>query len=249
MIEFINSFFIDGFVPGEYVYGTIHIFSIVFVLILIPFLIYIFKGKSSDEIYNRIRIIAIITLVVYFVRRGIDVYNGKSILEAYWPFYICNINTIFLSIFIIFKVKKGQDFFMITGILGAVLMFVVPDGVFNDKYLTIQILDSVLSHYEIVVLPIVLMATKAYKLDIRKSWQVFLGLFILLFNVEILQPILTDRNVDYLFIRGTLPFTIEGVPQLFIMLFTIGIYVYIIYGIHYLLNNKELIKSKSYLKR
>lgn len=243
-MEFFKSFFIDGFLPGDYTYGFIHVFSIVLVLVLIPSLIFLFRGKDSDYVYGKLKYLAAVTLVIYFIRRGFDVYKGKDFLDAFWPFYICNLNTIFMSLFVILGIKKGQDFFIITGMLGAVLMFVVPIGVFNDKYLTITILDSVLSHYEIVLIPIVLLFTKAYRLNIKKSWQVFLGLFILLFNVEILQPILVDRQEDYLFIRGTLPFTIDGVPQLLIMLLSIAVYVYLIYFLDYLLFNWKDIINK-----
>ena len=189
-MEFLRNFFIDGFVQGDYTYGVVHVLSIVMVLVFIPLLVYRFKGKDSDYIYEKLKWFAIITLVIFVVRRGFDVYKGRDFLDTFWPFYLCNLNTIVISLAVIFKVKKGQEFFIITGMLGAVLMFVVPVGVFNDKYITITILDSVLSHYEIVIIPVVLLVTKAYVLDIKKSWQVFAGLFILLFNVEVLQPIL-----------------------------------------------------------
>jgi len=232
---FLNSFFIDGFINGDFTYGFVHVTSVIIALIAIPVMVYLFKDKSSDYVYEKLRVFAIVTLVIYFIRRGLDVYNGKDFLDAFWPFYLCNVNTIFISIFIIFKIRKGQEFFIITGMLGAVLMFVTPTGVFNDKYLTIYILDSVLSHYFIVIIPLVLLFSGTYKLDIKKSWQVFLGLFILLFNVEILQPLLVNRQVDYLFIRGTLPFTIDGVPQLIIMLLSIAFYIYLVYGINYVI--------------
>ncbi len=82
-----------------------------------------------------------------------------------------------------------------------------------------------LSHYEIVAIPIILMATKAYELDIKKAYTVVFGLLIVALNVEILQPLLINRQVDYLFLDGTLPFTIEGVNQFFVMLFSC-IYIY-----------------------
>ena len=243
-MDILRSFFIDGFVPGDYTYGLVHILSVVIGISIIPISIHLFKGKDSDYIYDKLKYIAIFTLVLYFVRRGVDVYKGKAFLKVFWPFYICNVNTIFLSLGIIFKIKKGQDFFIITGMLGAVLMFVTPVGVFNDKYLTLTILDSVFSHYEIVILPLILLFTKAYKLDIKRSWQVILGLLILLFNVEILQPILVNEQVDYLFIRGHLPFTIDGVPQVIIMFLTMVFYVYLVYYIDLLMKREKILKPK-----
>jgi uncharacterized membrane protein YwaF len=242
-MDILRGFFIDGFVPGDYTYGFVHIASIVIALVLIPVLSMYFENKDSDYVYGFLRYIAIFTLLVYVLRRAIDVYQGKPFLEAFWPFYLCNVNTVFLSIFVIFKVKKGQDFFMITSMLGAVLMFVVPDNVFNDQYLTLGILDSVLSHYEIVVLPLVLLISGAYVLDVRRSWQVLLGLLVLLFNVEVLQPLLTNRHVDYLFIRGDLPFTIDGVPQVIIMYLSITVYVYGVYGLFYYINTRKKVIS------
>ena len=133
---------------------------------------------------------------------------------------------------------------MITGMSGAVLAFIIPQGIFNDRYLTLSILDSVLSHYEIVAIPIILMATKAYELDIKKSYIVILGLLLVALNVEVLQPILINEQVDYLFLDGTLPFTIKGVNQFFIMFASALVYVYSIYFLNYLYLGKIGVKDQ-----
>ncbi len=237
MTELINGFLFDGFMPGDYKFGLIHIFSIVFLVFSIIFFSYILRNKDSKYIHNQMKKLAIFTLFIYFLRRGVRIYNGEDFIKVLWPFYLCNVNTIFLSFFIIFDIKKGKDFFITTGLAGAVLVFIVPDGVFNDKYLTLNILESLLAHYEIIFIPMVLMITKAYTLNIKNYWQVALGLLVVLFNVEVLQELLINEHVDYLFLQGTIPFTIKGVNQFFIMYPFTLIVIFIVYLIDYVYNN------------
>ena len=238
MFDFFRKFFIDGFQRGDYTLGTTHVFALVFTVLSIALLVFLLKGKNEEYVYKRMKLIAYITILVYLARRGIMVYQGETFLKAFWPFYLCNVNTILLSIWIIFDFKKGLDFMIITGISGAVLAFIVPEGVFTDRYLNFQILDSILSHYEIVAVPIVLLATKTYKLDVKNSWIVMIGILLILINVELLQPLIINEKVDYLFLDGNLPFTINGVPQVYILLFCMISYVYIVYYLNYLYNKK-----------
>lgn len=234
MIEFIQQFMMTGFEPGEYAYGLVHIGSIALMVASIPILILYYQSKPKERIERDARILAWITILFYILRRGVDVYQGKPFMEAYWPFYLCNVNTVFLSIYLIFNIKKGRDFFLITGMSGAILMFIVPEGVFNDRFLTLQIFESLLSHYEIFIVPIVFLATKTHQLNLRTSWQSILGLLLILFNVEVLQELFTGKYVDYLFLNGPIDLRIFGIPQVYIMFLLALIYVYSIYFLNYL---------------
>lgn len=249
MLDFIEKFTITGFEPGDFTHGTIHRASIALMIVTIIVLSFLLRKKDSKYVHNKMKILAYFTLIVYFTRRGIRVYQGMDVFRAFWPFYLCNVNTIFLSIYIILDLKKGKDFFIITGLAGAALMFVVPVGVFNDRYLTLGILDSLLSHFEIIVIPLVLMFTKAYKLDVKRSGGVILGMLLVTFNVEIMQPILVNESIDYLFLDGTLPFTIDGVNQFFVMFGCALIFVYTIYFLDYLYITENVFNQKVRKKR
>ena len=244
MIDFLRKFMIDGFNPGDYTLGTVHQLSLYISLAFIVILVVLLRNKDALYVHNKMKIIAYVTIIVYIIRRIVRVYTGTGFIEAFWPFYLCNVNTILLSIYMIFDIKKGKDFIMITGISGAVLAFVIPYGIFNDQYLTLSILDSVLSHFEIVAIPIVLMATKAYELNVKRGVFVILGLLVLTVNVEFLQPLLINQQVDYLFLDGDLPFTIDGVNQFFIMLASAIVYVYFVYFLDYLYLGKIKIHFK-----
>lgn len=248
VMEFLRKFMIDGFVHGDYTMGYVHKMALLLSASTIFFLIVLLKGKDSEFIHQKMKIIAAVSIFVYILRRIVMVYEGDTILEAFWPFYLCNVNTVLLSIWILFDIKKGKDFMIITGISGAVLAFIIPKGIFNDQYLTLQILDSVLSHYEIVAIPLILMFTKAYELDIKRSGTVIIGLLLVAVNVEFLQPLLINEHVDYIFLKGNLPFTIDGVNQFYIMFATALVYVYTVYFLNYwylgkikLFNNLEKI--------
>jgi uncharacterized membrane protein YwaF len=234
MIDFFRKFIFDGFVHGDYTMGTVHILSLVFCGVSIIVFTLLLRNKDSKYVHNKMKIIAYFAIIIYLLRRGVRVIEGETFLEAFWPFYLCNVNTILLSIWIIFDLKRGKDFMIITGISGAVLAFIIPDGIFVDKYLTLNILDSVFSHYEIVAIPVILMLTKAYQLDIKRMPSVIIGLLLVYVNVEILQPILIGETVDYLFLDGNLPFVIEGVNQFFIMFASAIVYTLIIYFLDYL---------------
>ena len=240
----------DGFVPGDYTMGTVHKMSLYLSLGSIILLVYLLRGKDSKYVHNKMKILAGVSIFFYILHRVVQVIQGDTLLEAFWPFYLCNVNTVLLSIYILFDFKKGKDFMIITGISGAVLAFIIPQGIFDDQFLTLKILDSVLSHYEIVAIPIILMATKAYELDMKKAYLVIIGLLLVAVNVEFLQPILINRQVDFLFLEGTLPFTIEGVNQFYIMLGSAIVYVYIVYFLDYLYLGKiKLFQTKDKLQK
>ncbi len=234
MIAFLEQFMITGFDPGDYTYGFVHIGSITVMLASIPILILYYRRREPNILYRHAKILAAITLFFYILRRGVEVYEGKPFFEAFWPFYLCNVNTVFLSIFLIFDIKKGRDFFMITGMSGAVLTFVVPDGVFNDRFMTLQIFESLLSHYMIFSIPMIFMATKNHVLDLRTSWQSILGLLLVIINVEVLQPLLTGKHIDYLFFRGPIEITFFGIKQAYVMIAFALFYTYTVYVLDYL---------------
>lgn len=238
MLEFIQKFLYKGFETGDYTNGTLHKLAIAFLITSVILFSYLLRHKDSQYIHNKMKIIAYISLIIYLFRRGLNAYFSGNIFEAYWPFYLCNINTIFLSIYIIFDLNKGKAFFIVTGLIGGLFTFIMPDGIFVDRYLTLGILDSIMSHYAIVVIPLVLLITKAYTLEVKHSWQVFLGLIMVVFNAEVLQRLLFHKNFDYLFFDSNLPFTINGVPQFFIISFLAIILVYLIYFLDYLYLSK-----------
>lgn len=234
-MSLLEQFLFTGFESGDYTYGVVHIGSIVLMLASIPVLVWYYRKQDLTKVRNHMRIVAGITLAVYLLRRGIDVYQGRPFLETFWPFYLCNVNTVILSLLLLFDIKRGRDFFLITGMSGAILMFVVPEGVFNDRFLTLQIFESLLSHYFIFMVPIVFMATKYHTLQYKHSWQSLIGFGLVLMNVELLQEPLTGRQVDYLFLRGPIDLTWFGLPQVVVMFGLAILYVYAIITLNQLL--------------
>lgn len=128
MTEFLRKFFYDGFEPGEFAYGTTHLFGILAVIVSVTGLSYALRNRPKEVIFGKMKIIAIIGLIIYILRRVFWLADDKNIFEIYWPFYLCNINTIMLSIWIIFGYRKGLDFFIVTGLLGGLFTFAIQMG-------------------------------------------------------------------------------------------------------------------------
>jgi uncharacterized membrane protein YwaF len=231
MTEFFRQFFFDGFETGEYAYQTTHLLSILAVIVSVIWFTYRLQNHPKEAVFKKMKIIAIIGLSIYLIRRSLWLVNNPNILEVYWPFYLCNINTIFLSVWILFGFRKGLDFLIVTGLLGGLFTFAIPDGIFTDRYLTFGIIDSIMSHYTIVVIPLVLLFTKAHKLELRNLYHVAIGLVLTLVNTELIQRLFFQKNFDYLFLRGTIPFTIPNVPQFLIISVLAIILVLGIYGL------------------
>lgn len=240
MESFIKNFFIDGFETGDYTYGFIHIISISFLIFLVTIFLILYHQKDEQFIRDKMKPLAYLTLIIYLLRRIITVNQGQNILQTFWPFYLCNINTVFISLYIILDVKKGQDFFYITGLLGGLVTFALPDGIYNDRYLTFSIIDSILSHYIIVFVPLVLLISQKYIIKFKNLLYVFIGLIITVINSEIIQKLLFKTTNDYLFFRGDIPFTIPNIPQFFIVSSLAIIFVFSLYGLDKLyLTTKE----------
>lgn len=245
MIEFIEKFLYKGFVDGEYNYELVHILSLIFLLISIVYLSLRYKDKHA-KLNKVLNVMSIVILFIYLFRRLINVFLGTNVFEAYWPFYLCNVNTIFLCLYQIFGWKKGKDFFLVTGLIGGLFTFFMPNGIFDDKYITLQVLDSVLSHYVIVVVPLVLFFTKSHILQLKNMYQVYIGLLAVVVNAEIIQVIIFKANHDYLFFDSNLPFTISGVPQFIIISVLAIVLVTLVYVLDYLYINKKQIFKYNY---
>jgi len=217
MITFLKKFLFEGFVPGDFTGGTIHTISLVLLIascIVFPaFLI----GKGEKKVHRWMKGIALSMLVVYFARRGIDIIRGANWIERLWPFYLCNVNTVFIGLCVLFDWKRGREFLFVTGLIGGLFTFAIPQGIYSDRFLTLAVLDSIYSHYGIIVIPVVYFATGTMNLRFSNIWKVFAGMLLALFNVEVLQRLLLTEYHDYLFLHSDLPFTIPGVPQFFIL--------------------------------
>lgn len=157
------------------------------------------------------RILGAITLFTYVTRRIISFsfsndYSFKNGMRTFWLFYLCNINTVVLSLMLIFKAKKAYEYVLISGFIGGVLTFLVPNGVFTYKYLSFSIFDSVLSHYILVVVPPIFIVNKIWRPDYKKSYQVILGMLLVVLNAEGLQRLIFGSDYyDYIFINSGMP--------------------------------------------
>ena len=208
---FYQQIFKEGFEHGDYSYGLTHLLSIFFVIASIVLFCYCFRNKSEKYILGKMKIIAFVCLPIYFLRRIIGYDGSTSLIEHFWPFYLCNIKTIFLSLSIIFNVSRGRDFFVVTGLIGD---FHFLDSGRNLHRQISHFFDPGQHHEPLRDRrhPRGVALTRTHVLHYRNIHQVFIGLLIVVFNAEVLQKVLFNKNFDYLFFDSDIPFTITGFP-------------------------------------
>ncbi len=239
-MDFFKKFFITGFEIGDYTYGFVHITFLVLMLIslfIVPFLLH---RKSSGTINRIVKILGIIMLSIYFTRRLIQVFKGGNIISSLYPFYLCNVCTILVGLCAIFKWKHIREFAFVAGIIGGIVTFAFPQGIFTDRYINFNVLDSVTSHWGIILIPIIMWTTGECKLEFKNIWKVFVGTVIVFINVQFLQYPLVGTRFDYLFLGDNMPLQIPGIPTFLIMPILFPIVVLLIYSIAHLINKHYL---------
>lgn len=251
MLDFIRKFFLEGFVYGNYDYGLVHILGILVTLAAAILLPIYFKNKDEKVFWRFARTLAALTLIVYFSRRILDFslsgnFTSKNFFRTFWLFYLCNVNTVVMSLMILFKAKKGYEYVMITGFIGGVITFLIPDGIFTDQFLTFPIFDSMFSHFILVVMPPIFIVKKLWRPSFERVNQVIFGMLLVVFNVEVIQRIFFGKDyVDYLFFHGDIPFVIPGHPELQFLVIAVSFLLVLglIYFINYLASYKPISKK------
>lgn len=237
-MNFFEKFFLKGFVSGDYTYKTTHIIVLVLLILSCIILPIVFKNKREKAVkFNRI--IGIIMISIYIIRRICVIISSKNIWDFY-PFYLCNISTIVCFIVSLRgKYSKFADFCLINGIIGGILTFAMPQGIFTDKYLTVHILDSVISHVGIILIPLVAWSAGLHRIHIKNIWINMIGLALVVFNVEVIQRVFFHRHIDYLFLGESCPIKIPGIPSFLVMGVLYSLTLVIIYLIPTLLSKKS----------
>lgn len=205
-----------GGVPGDFSYGAIHIGSILiflFVLIAVTF-----AGiKMSKNSQRKIVITAAVFSLVFEVFWRIIFFINKAEWPDLFPFYPCNIAGLLVPIIALTKNKTLKEMFYVFAFIGGIITFVYPQGVFTNQLLNFPILKSVLQHTAIIFIPVFEYATGNFKPKLKNYYLAIIGLFVHLFNSEYLPKLMGLKNTDYIFLHSGLPFTIEGVNQIFIL--------------------------------
>ncbi len=206
----------EGGVAGDFAYKETHLGSIIALLLILIFACLIGRRLSKKSQNIIIVAVSVFALVFEIFWRILYVIRGVGWQELY-PFYPCNIAGILVPIIALTKNKTLKEMFYIFAFIGGVITFSYPVDIFTNQYLNFPILKSILQHSFIIFIPVFEYFTGNYLPKIKKYYLAIIGLFVHLFNSEYLPKLLGMKNTDFIFLHSGLPFTIDGVNQVFIL--------------------------------
>ena len=200
--------------PGEYMYTSIHWYSLAAV-VLVFFAAVIFclcNRQNAGRCRKFLVAVSIFQLSFEILWRLVYLFiKGDSVL-CWWPMYPCNLGGILIPLAAILKLRKLKKLFYLFGFVGGVLTFALPEGIFSSNVLVFPILKSILQHTGLLLIPAIELISNTYRPTLKDYGWVIGGCFIHLLNCEGIDRLLGFTG-DYMFFRSGMPFVIPGVPQ------------------------------------
>ena len=200
--------------PGEYAYGTMHLYTVaVTAVVTVIAVIWQLQLNGSKKSGKLIAAVAWIQLTFEILWRLVYLFIKKSPWVDLWPSYPCNLGGILSPLIALLGWKTGKKMFYLFALVGAVLTFAMPDGIFCTDVLVFPIVKSILQHTGILLIPILEYVRGSYRPSLRHFGWVVFGCAIHAVNCEILARLVFGLTEDFMFFRSNLPFVIPGVPQ------------------------------------
>ncbi len=214
MEDFIRWLTGDMGTPGEYMYQAIHWYSLAVVaaIALIAVLIQLKLNRSDRHKTKLLQVICIIHIGFEILWRLIYLFVKQAPLVELWPCYPCNLGGVLIPIIGLINWKTGKKLFYLFGLVGAVLTFAMPDGIYCTDVFVFPLLKSVMQHTGILLIPILEYISGSYRPSLRDYGWIVTGCAVHALNCEGIVRLM-GLTGDYMFFRSGLPFVIPGVPQ------------------------------------
>lgn len=214
--------------PGEYMYQSIHLWTVAAVmgLFLLTALLGFRLCGSSKASKRLLDAIAAFQLFFEIFWRLVYLFVKGDSLLCWWPVYPCNLGGILIPIFALTSFRRGKQLFYLFGFVGSVLTFAYPEGIFCSDALSFPILKSILQHTGLLLIPALEYVSGSYRPSLKDLGWIVCGCFIHIFNCEVISRLLGFTG-DYMFFRSGLPFVIPGVPQFI----TLSVFAFLVLAI------------------
>lgn len=197
---------------GEYMYQSIHLYTVAVVVLITALLLIWQRFLQPDGKRKLLTAVCIIQLSFEILWRLIYLFVKQSPLVDLWPSYPCNLGGVLLPVIALANFKRGKQLFYLFAFVGAMLTFAMPDGIFCTDVFVFPILKSVMQHTGILLIPLLEYAGQSYRSSVKDFGWVVLGCFVHVINCEWIVRLM-GLTGDYMFFRSGMPFVISGVPQ------------------------------------
>ena len=200
--------------PGEYAYQAIHLYTLVAVFGALVLAGWLGKTSRLKERHKEWILLglALFHLCFEVVWRLLFVLVKGEPISCWWPAYPCNLGGILVPLAALLKSRKMKRLFYMFGFLASIMSFLLPDGIYVREVLTFPILKSILQHTGLLLIPMFELTSGTWHPNYRDFPWVLGGSCVHILNCEVIDRFFGFTG-DYLFLRGTLPFVIPGVPQ------------------------------------
>lgn len=255
LIKFIGYFnqngnvssFSDGL--GEGSYGWRHFLWIVFVIVF-GIIGYLYFKKHPQQERKVVLIMVISLFIVRLTNQTVRAIIG---VEVPWtkafPFHMCTVLTFLLPLTVFFRWNKIKTAVYVLSMMGGIITLLIGDY-FSDRFMTFFTLEGMSAHTILIFVPIFEVAAKKFDLAWKNSWQVIVGILILMGWATLANEVFfvgTDPNYMYLK-ENALPF---GNEKTFFFYYVIIFFVMLssIYGLPYFLSIIRRNKSVKELQK
>lgn len=223
------STFSDGL--GEGAFGYRHLIWGLLVIILSVGGYLFFKKYPLKE--KKVVLFLIISLftVRLFHQTTRAIIGAESPWTQAFPFHMCTVLTFLLPLTVFFHWDKIKTPVYVLSIMGGVITLLMGDY-FSDQFLTFWTLEGMSAHTILILVPIYEIAAQRFNLDIKKSWEVLVGILVLMAWATLANEVFyADLNANYMYLKeNALPF---GNDQNFFLFYILIFFLFFgcIYGL------------------
>ncbi|MFN8015667.1 MAG: YwaF family protein [Acidimicrobiia bacterium] len=137
-----------------------------------------------------------ITLLTFPVFLG-----GAQPVGRIFPFHQCAVMGVLLPLVIFFKLDKFKHPIYVISIMGA-LATIAFGEYFQSTFLNYYFFEGIISHTLLLLIPLAEIARGNFKLDIKKSWTVIVGMLMLLSWATLANKVFFAKyNSNYMFLE------------------------------------------------
>jgi uncharacterized membrane protein YwaF len=129
-----------------------------------------------------------------------------------FPFHMCTILSFLLPLVVVFNWNKIKTAVYTLSVMGGTITIILGDY-FDNLFLTFASLEGMLAHTILLLVPIIDVAIGQFKFEFKKSWQVFVGIGLLLIWASLANNVFFKDydDVNYMYLeQNGLPGNLGG---------------------------------------
>lgn len=147
------------------------------------------------------------------------------------PFHMCTVLTFVMPIVAVFQLNKLKNAVYVLAIMGGVITVFVNDY-FDNAFMTFSSLEGITAHSLLIIVPICEIAVERFRLDFKNSWQVIVGILVLMGWASLANYVFfKEYDTNYMYLkRNALPGNIGGDFYFLVYVAIFAVFFGIIYG-------------------